>query len=86
MPQLVKKTVRINLTTEHGNGDSKFLDMTKPPKIVKSGRTIIQEVEHHYIGGKVRTKSGDCWTVILNDNQKESTYIAVRDHQVNKGE
>jgi len=77
MSTLVKKTIKVGLTTEHGNGDQKFLNMTTSPRLAK-GRSVIQKVEHHYIGGKVRTSSGDVWLVQANPNQNESTYIAVR--------
>jgi hypothetical protein len=77
MSTLVKKTIKVGLTTEHGSNDQKFLNMTTSPKLAKA-RPIIQKVEHHYIGGRVRTSSGDVWLVQANPNQNESTYIAVR--------
>lgn len=76
MSTLVKKTIKVGLTTEYGDGSLKSF-MTTSPKLAK-GRPVIQKVEHHYIGGKVRTSSGDVWNVQANPNQNESTYIAVR--------
>jgi hypothetical protein len=52
-------------------------DAKMNPKVERAGRAIIQRVQHHYIGGKISTITGDVWDVVPNQNKKESDYITV---------
>lgn len=63
------KTVKVTFRTEHDNSGKTKLVGCKP---------IIQQVKHHYLSGKVGTITGDVWSVVLNDNQKESTYVTIK--------
>lgn len=42
---------------------------------VENAKPIIQRIDAVYLGGKVRTISGDVWSVVENSNKKESDFI-----------
>lgn len=42
---------------------------------VENAKPIIQRIDAVYLGGKVRTVSGDVWSVVENSNKKESDFI-----------
>ena len=44
---------------------------------VENAKPIIQRIDAVYLGGKVRTISGDVWSVVENSNKKESDFITV---------
>lgn len=61
-------TCKVSLHTEYTKAGT---------SILKNGKTKIYEVINRYIDGSVQVSSGDKFSVILNPNQKESTYIAI---------
>lgn len=65
----MSQTVKVTFKTEY--------DKKENPKIVNA-KPIIQKVQHHYIGGRISTVSGDVWDVERNPNQKESTYVTIK--------
>lgn len=44
---------------------------------VENAKPIIQRIDAVYLGGKVRTISGDVWDVVPNDNKKEADFVTV---------
>ena len=43
----------------------------------ESARPIVQTVEAVYLGGKLRTSSGDVWDVEVNSNRNEADFVTV---------
>lgn len=44
---------------------------------VENARPIYQTVEAVYVGGKIRTSSGDVWDIEHNPSRKESDFITI---------